>query len=684
MICPIVMAFEPPNRHLDSAGDLLISAHPGSDGLPCPTYVRKLGAYGLAGVATFAVAVALMLTASSTPTAEAELATRGTDGTYTNTGSGTGTAENGDTVYIRNAATGFVLFEITAIGSASASFTHGDASDDGQTLYCNPATTTATCDVDTVDTGVTVAVKIDNDSGKGAVFVKHTPVGGDAATDQITVSVAQVPTTLEAKLVSTSINSGQGTADAGRTLLNIRLTDADGAGIAGERLTLVSTRALLSAPNTTDDGATALTRTVDGEDATLLTFSSGDVGALAGTVNTSADGGTDTDVDTRGYARVAVEGGGSPGVSTITITVGEVTRTVDVTLHGTVKTISAEAEQSSIEVGGDTFIVVTALDSGGNPVKDQNVSVKTRGGVVGPEKLSVKVLAVNTAIKDAPPAIAGTTPGKGDLPACGTATPRTDDTDTTGVDESTFWVGSGTNDDGQCVIKVSAPDETGTANDAARGTHTITLVANATGGTSPKGVNEAVVEIQVGGPAASIESDAPERIDPSDEITVNVTVVDDENVRVGKVTIEVIQTAGDGKIITEAAASTSDGRAKFTYLAPSTPGVVEFLVRTKDGSKVTAKLPIIIAIAEEAPPEPPTPPAPEIAVSGQSGNIGIQNAASLEALLDALECGDQRGTSVTINGYIYAVGAPSVANAAFVDNVDFPIDFGGAYVRCGG
>ena len=34
-------------------------------------YVMKLGAYGLAGVAAFAVAVALMLTVSSTPTAEA-------------------------------------------------------------------------------------------------------------------------------------------------------------------------------------------------------------------------------------------------------------------------------------------------------------------------------------------------------------------------------------------------------------------------------------------------------------------------------------------------------------------------------------------------------------------------------------------------------------------------------------
>ena len=51
-------------------------------------------------------------------------------------------------------------------------------------------------------------------------------------------------------------------------------------------------------------------------------------------------------------------------------------------------------------------------------------------------------------------------------------------------------------------------------------------------------------------------------------------------------------------------------KAKFTYLAPSTPGVVEFLVRTRNkpateaGSKVTSQLPIIIQIAEAMADEP--------------------------------------------------------------------------------
>ena len=163
---------------------------------------------------------------------------------------------------------------------------------------------------------------------------------------------------------------------------------------------------------------------------------------------------------------------------------------------------------------------------------------------------------------------------------------------------------TGTNGDGQCVIQVTAPDNAGTATDAARGTHTITLVASNDGSAGPRGVNEPSVEVQVGGAPATISSDAPERIDPSTELTVNVTVVDDEDVRVGRVAIEAIQTAGDGAIITPIGAMTSDGRAKFTYLAPSRPGVVEFLVRTTGRRQQgdVASLAIIITIAAEAPP----------------------------------------------------------------------------------
>ena len=113
-------------------------------------------------------------------------------------------------------------------------------------------------------------------------------------------------------------------------------------------------------------------------------------------MTTSADAGTNADIDTAGYARVVVTGGGSAGISTITLTYLDLTATVDVVLHGPVKTLSAELEQGAIEVGGMTRIVVTALDAGGNPVANQNVAVKTQGGVTPPERLATPVSAPPT------------------------------------------------------------------------------------------------------------------------------------------------------------------------------------------------------------------------------------------------------------------------------------------------
>ena len=106
------------------------------------------------------------------------------------------------------------------------------------------------CDVDTANGGITVALKIDDDSGAGTIFVKQTAVttGNSAAddTDVIEVTVAQVPTALSAKLDATSVKSGQPTGQGRSTLLDIRLTDENGGGIEGKALTIVSTRALLT------------------------------------------------------------------------------------------------------------------------------------------------------------------------------------------------------------------------------------------------------------------------------------------------------------------------------------------------------------------------------------------------------------------------------------------------------
>ncbi len=382
-------------------------------------------------------------------------------------------------------------------------------------------------------------------------------------------------------------------------------------------------------------------------------------------------GGTADTIDSRGYARVVVTGGGNPGISTITVTHGDVTASIDIVLYGPVKAIEAELEQGAIQVGGMTRVVVTVLDAGGNPVKNTEARIKAKGGITAPSKGAVPVVADETVRKDVAP-VGGTAPGKGDLPACETPeTPaRADVAETTDIDESTWWAGTGTNDAGKCVIQISAPDPAGTDGDAARGTHTIVVVAGTTGA-SPRGVNEVTLELQVGGPAVAIESDAPARIDASGEITINVTVLDDEGVRVGVVAIEADQTAGDGKVITPIAGMTTDGRAKFTYLAPSTPGKAEFLVRTRDADgKVTAKLPIIVNIGAEAVEAPPEAPSLSRAPSSTGFTLVTFSGGSVDDLSDALTaaCGDgvrAWATDYQGNYVSFFPSAPAVVNSGF-------------------
>ena len=678
------------------------------------SYVRKLGASALVIAAAFAVAFAVLLSS-----AEAVIQEKDATGAFQTIATPAG-AENGDTVYVKHENTnGFTTFTITTIGAASASFTHSSASNDGQSITCGAAiaaTAEGACDVDADDTGVTVALKIDDDSGAGTIFVNQKGITGQSteATESIGVTVAQVATTLTAKAATSSIDAKGATADpptAGTTYVDIRLTDANNKGIALEAITIVSTRALLTTVEDTDLNMRTLSVGSNDEPVMLTTFTGA---SLAGSVTTTEDAGLDTPagraVDSSGYARVIVTGGGSPGVSTITVTVGDLTTTTDIVLHGAVKTISAELEEGAIEVGGMTRIVVTALDAGDNPVANQNISVKTKGGVTPPEKLAKPVATKGDVNKDG--GTAGSLTDKGDLPSCDDhgPTPAVEASpDEDAVDA--VAASSGTNDDGQCVIQVSAPGggTTTTTDDAARGTHTIIVVAGTGAGT--KGVNEAELEIQVGGAPATIESDAPERIDPSAELTINVTVLDDESVRVGRVNIEVIHTAGDGAVITDIADRTKDGLAKFTYLAPSTPGVTEFLVRTKNtaGTVVTSQLPIIVQIAEAMPdvvepevvepevvepvepevvepeePEVVEPEEPEVMVdptlnpaAAGSVTLAVFSGGSVEQLKAALsECGSDVAAHATGDdgwvSYVPAAVIPAANapfNAAFADGI---------------
>ena len=370
-------------------------------------YVTRLGAYGLAGVAAFAVAFTVLMSS-----AEAVVQSRdGATFTEITAVNGAAPANNGDTVYVQNANTGFTTFEISTTGAASASFSHSDAAEDGQSITCSPSTTAGACDANIADGGSTVAVKIDDDSGAGVIFVKQTVVTGDDAnntTDAIRVTVAQVPTRISLTAASKSINSGQGGTPAGSTTIDIRLIDEIGGGIANEDLTVVSSRALLSAAAAPNN-----TRLIGGTGGDSITFDDYTGGQLAGTVETSDDadvGGTADTIDSRGYARVVVTGGGSPGISTVTVTHGDVTASIDIVLHGTVKTIEAELEQSAIEVGGMTRVVVTALDAGG-PREERARGHQGPGWHHGADQGAIAVVDDDDGPQGRDP-VGGTSPGR--------------------------------------------------------------------------------------------------------------------------------------------------------------------------------------------------------------------------------------------------------------------------------
>ena len=119
------------------------------------SYVTKMGAYGFAVVAAFAVALAVLLSVSSTSDGRGREirppSTPDGDEHSFRASTRTGTAQNGDTVYIADPDTsGYVLFEISAVGQGlGVKFTHSKRqTDGGQSIYCTPTTTTANCDVD--------------------------------------------------------------------------------------------------------------------------------------------------------------------------------------------------------------------------------------------------------------------------------------------------------------------------------------------------------------------------------------------------------------------------------------------------------------------------------------------------------------------------------------------------------
>ncbi|MCY3504868.1 MAG: hypothetical protein OXH41_01730 [Chloroflexi bacterium] len=522
------------------------------------------------------------------------------------------TAAPGDTVDIIIDGADFISVSVDSSSTASGGFGASGA----QSIACSngtPSCDTGTEDADSdpatpnTDIGgsIQVTLSIDSDSGEGFILLNIGQVGGTAApeTKVITVSkenqAGSVSVSSAAPSIAATVAIGDNVTGSDRTTLTARLMNAQEpakplnvAAPGGVKFD-VDGPATLECPDGTASGQVCTRPT-----ANLDPDGAGELPA--------ADG----------YAQATLVATGRPGVVTVTVSVGAIEDTIEIIVYGSAASITAEADESSIEIGGSTFIVVTSSDAAGNPVTRQNYALKSQGGNVGPSEAAVPVVVSTVTNKDNAAPQGTLTALLGDIPACGDVTAVADDAGTEDVNEAVA-ASFGTDAAGKCVIHVSASSKAaGAKADTTRGTHTLTIA-----GPAADGSTDVSVEISVGGPPTTIEHDAPERVDALSEHTVTVTVLDDEGVRVGKQAAEVIAIGGAlaGTITTDIQDDTTDGQASFSFLAPPGTGTISFLVRAGTLPNRTQQL-IEVAVGE-APAEEPEGPAPtwnNELVSGQN------------------------------------------------------------------
>ena len=369
--------------------------------------------------------------------------------------------------------------------------------------------------------------------------------------------------------------------------------------------------------------------------------------------------------DETGTIVASLAGINRAGLATITVIAGDLTATAEVVLFGPVDRIEASPEQGSIEIGGSTFIVVTAYDSGNNPVSGTVVDVATKSNgspdITSPADKATVVNGNNDVDKDAN---GNQAVDKGDIPACGDDTTAYDagtngvTTGSLGTANSGTSVARGTNLDGQCVIEISAPKkDVGAAADATRGLHSI--VINALSGDSNElldtytrntKVDKVTVELQVGGPPSSVTSDASEYVDPLSSTKITYTVWDDEDVRVGEVDVVIDQIEGDGKITAgEGTGRTKDGQGSFTFRAPLNEGTAVFLVTVNPGTSGEIQQPISVVVGEAMPEEPDMPSMPDgDATLMVQGNLGSFSGGSVDALAAAANAACPGGSQIAV------------------------------------
>ena len=487
-------------------------------------------------------------------------------------------------------------FRINTDSEGSATFAHNG----GQALRCSNNNANG-CDVndDDPDNGISVRVTIDEDSPIGEIYVQQisrSPQGLVAVVNNgevvINVNRPNPPAALRgngpppAAALTANPTAGEN-ATIGAQLVNAR-----GAGIAGTNLLVTTTRGVLDSSDETVENAC--------ENVSACTVATR--AAVADDTNTA-------DVDesrAAGIVSVTLSGNGATGPAEVTFRelVSGLSHSVTVILHGPAASISAAVDQGTIGVGGSTFVVVTVLDADGNPAvgasdADFRSNKPLTPAITGPEVPAGSSAVLLGYALDVDRDLPG---AANDIPSCGLhdAVEAMPDAE---PPVAAAAGSSGTNTAGKCVIQVTAEggDTPSPADDSTRGTHSLTV------GTLNARIPTVTVEVQVGGAPASIESDAPARVDSLSSNKITITVLDDEGVRVGAVPISVVQVEGSGNTDDVGGGMTSDGRGSFTYLAPLSEGEAVFLIRAGGpGQRIQSTITLAIgAEPEEAPDAPP-------------------------------------------------------------------------------
>tara|TARA_B100001123_G_scaffold364284_1_gene422537 strand:+ start:14147 stop:15967 length:1821 start_codon:yes stop_codon:yes gene_type:complete len=501
----------------------------------------------LLAIVALVATVAFSGVLTSTKTAEAATVTLAAGATTVD-------AAPGDTVLIQGGNpdgsggvnnVAIMNYAIGASSTASGSFNSGG----GQSLSCSDSTTGLACDQATAANVVSVKLDIPATSADGYIIVTRTvilPVGGTNDTVVITVTTQPAPASMTATASAATISAAVGTTST--ITANVKNNAATPVGMNGQTLTVSTNLGTISCPETTSGGVTIAAAT----------------NVQLCQLYTTNTGGAD------GNAVITLTGQGVGGTATVTITHGTLgSVTSAVVMYGAAANVASSISQSSVEIGGSVYVTLTVTDAAGNAVAGALPVAAAANAIVAPSTAAgtnavTTSFTANLDVDDDGVVDAGV-----DIPSC---TAHTDGGE---------FASTGTDANGQCVVKVTAPaDNAGTAADeaATRGTNTLNFAL---------GTLTASANVTVAGAAASFTSDAPANVDALSDTTITVTVLDDEGVLVGATAINVIIVAGDGiaeGAATLANATTVNGASTFTYAAGLSGSNVVFRVIAGTGA----------------------------------------------------------------------------------------------------